>query len=234
MTLRFFAGFMLNYGFWEMASKDTAVTWENAVTIPAAQSLITGLLSGLASGAGATIANLPHPAYVGLGTFAIVTLGSWLAYRRDWSERLNVIAGVKQELQAARMEASTIRLEIISDNGHSGDYLALPGGREKLVKLAKGISSGMPFTVRTWTGKNGIYSPGEFDQLRAELIRRGLASWKSPHDNRGGAVLTCAGKSVIKRLSGLEVTPPLAKGAYLSPDRNNQVSIHAHTDTHEG
>jgi hypothetical protein len=193
-------------------------TITGAVVIPLLQAVTTGALIGTTAGAAGWALRWENPGAVGLATGAAVASLAWVSYRADWSDRIRAVLGIEPPTQTTTTAAAfnqTVRLEILSDGGRSGDYLSLPGGRERLIILAKGLTSGKPLTIRTWTGNNGVYSGSEFEQLRAELISRGFARWQSEHDHRAGATLTGKGAAVMRGLSLTSSPPPPSLGFHL-------------------
>jgi hypothetical protein len=186
-------------------------TITSAVTVPLLQATVTGVLVGTAAGAGTRALARDNPGAVGLATGASVAAFSWLSYRADWAERIRAILGIETTHQAEAIQAAaynqTVRVEVISDNAHAGDFLDLPGGRDRLITLAQGLTAGKSFTVRNWAGGGGLYAGATFDRLREELIARGLARWQSEHDHRGGVELTAKGRATMRGLS-LTSSPP--------------------------
>jgi hypothetical protein len=184
-----------------MNNKQETVT--GAVIIPLLQATTTGALLGTTAGAAAWALAWEKPGAVGLAVGASVASFAWLTYRADWSERIRAILGIQEQAEIAKAAAfnQTVRVEVISDNAHAGDFLDLPGGRERLITLAQGLTSGKPFTVRTWAGGGGVYTGAEFDRLRTELIARGLARWRSEHDPRSGVELTSKGRATFRGLA---------------------------------
>jgi hypothetical protein len=69
---------------------------------------------------------------------------------------------------------------------------------ENLLELAEGLIAGKPFSERTWTGKNGLFSQNEFKELREMMLRRGLIAHKSTKSGNVGYELTDAGWAVMQ------------------------------------
>jgi hypothetical protein len=181
----------------------------NAVVIPASQAGVSACLVGAFTGAGAALLGWPNPGAVGCMVGAGAGLLGWFSYRHEWARRVDTIAGVQEQLQAATVNAQTVRVSLDYNERMAGDFLELPGGRDKLFTLAEGLTSGKPFTVRAWTGAAGLYTGPDFERLRAELLARGLAAWKSPHDNKSGCVLTAKGRAFFAGLAKAHPSPEL-------------------------
>jgi hypothetical protein len=207
-------------------------TITSAVTVPLLQATVTGVLIGTTAGAGAWALSWENPGAVGLATGAAVAAFAWLTYRADWSDRIRAVLGIQQQAATSTAAyAQTVRLEILSDNAHAGDYLNLPGGGERLTELARGLTAGKPFTVRTWAGGGGLYAGAEFDRLRTELIARGLARWQSEHDHRAGATLTAKGAATMRGLALANQPPTPNLGFHLEELQSPQDLTRSHRHT---
>jgi hypothetical protein len=191
--------------------KPTAV---DLVAIPAAQSTVSAVLVGATVGSLAWLAGWDAPGAWGMVAGSLTGVMAWFGYGAAWQRRMDAIAGILEQVQTDRINAATVRVEVISDDARAGDYLQLPGDRDKLQVLAVGLTAGKPLTVRTWTGPGGVYSPTEFEQLRAELIARGLARWRSPHDPRAGAELSRKGAAVMRGLADRSPACPAGQSIF--------------------
>ena len=87
------------------------------------------------------------------------------------------------------------------DNGRETDFIDLPAGPEQLRKLADGLLSGRQFALSAWSGAGAPFSRSEFERLRDELIKRGLARWRNANAQAQGAELTLPGRAVLRRFS---------------------------------
>jgi hypothetical protein len=207
-------------------------TITGAVVIPLLQAVTTGALIGTTAGAAGWALRWENPGAVGLATGAAVAAFAWVSYRADWSDRIRAVLGIQQQAATSTAAyAQTVRVEVISDNAHAGDYLDLPGGRDRLITLAQGLTAGKSLTTRVWAGGGGLYTGPVFDRLREDLIMRGLARWKNPHDNRGGVELTSKGRATFRGLALASATPPPSLGFHLEEMRNPQDQSRTHTST---
>ena len=112
-----------------------------------------------------------------------------------------------EAVQPVRAQAESVRVELVRDEGRKGDYIDLPYP-DKLPALAAGLLAGRTFNQTAWTGRVGIFSRSEFDQVRDTLIERGLACWKNPEARAQGVELTGAGRAVMRRLAAHPTTLP--------------------------
>jgi hypothetical protein len=188
-----------------MSGDKTNVT--DAVMIPAAQALVSGLFAAGAAGGVAWLLNIPGALAVALAVLSVVSLVSWFGYRESWERRAAALAGVLEELSEPKENAQTVRVEIIADEGRTGEYLALPIDQARLIALARALVAGSAFTHRHFTGKGKLFSSSEYEELRDELVRRGMLAWAS-RDHRGGVELTRAGFAVMRHLSSCSPTYP--------------------------
>jgi hypothetical protein len=83
----------------------------------------------------------------------------------------------------------------------------LPATAEQLEALARGLLAGASLSEAQWTGGNGVFTRSQFSQLRAELIKRGLAAWNNSHTTARGAALTPAGRAIMRTFAGESVRP---------------------------
>jgi len=91
-------------------------------------------------------------------------------------------------------------LSVSLTEGSSTKIFHLPGQPRQLEELAKGLlDQGAPFAQRRWTGKGKPFSIDQFNALRDEMLRRGLAYYVSEKDPRQGCDLTRVGKQVLRK-----------------------------------
>lgn len=184
----------------------------DGVIVPLAQAVITGVMAGIVAGGIWALARWPFsPWLVGLIAGSGVMFFSWLAYRSNWQMVFESITGADLNKDGyigpppvvvqPPKEPEKIRIEVIQDEGKAGDWIDLPYP-EKLPELSRGLLEGKrQFSQTTWSGRGHLFSRAEFETLRGELIRRGLARWKNPEAPSQGVELTPAGKAVLRRLA---------------------------------
>lgn len=188
-----------------------------AVGIPLLQSLVTGALCGMSITALCWALEWPNPGKLGLVGSLLITTGMWAASLSSWMRRIERILGVDlngdgyigQVPMAAPPES--LRIEVIHDQGRSAQFIDLPSP-DKLPLLAAGLLAGRQFSQSVWTGQSGIFSRSEFEELRAELLKRNLARWKNADSPSQGVELTPPGRAVFRRLAqSLQSSPTLPK-----------------------
>ena len=180
------------------------------ILLPLAAALITGAMTGAVVLTWGWALNFAHPLQPAAIVAALATVITWLA-GYDRARRVSEIErGIIADppLPAEINPARTIRVELRGDDGRKMDYVDLPASFDQLHTLAMGLQSGTPFAVSSWSGTGRPFSRSEFETLRAEMIARGLASWRNPHAPAQGAELSAAGRAVIKYLA---TTPPPAE-----------------------
>ena len=193
-------------------------SFTGAVLVPTGQAVITGCFIGLAAGSIAWAVGANNPAALGLASGATVAALAWFGLRSSWERRIESVLGVASQSAAAAALAynQVIRVEVLSDGTRAGDFLDLPGGPDNLIKFACGLREGKPLTVATWTGSAGVYTRGQFEALRFELLKRGLVRWRNPHDPKGGAELTARGRATFKGIATLANQHPAEARALAS------------------
>ena len=172
--------------------------------VPALQALFGGLLFGLCTGGIVALAKVQvNPWAAGALAGCLFTLGNFLVFRERWSWRLERILGVDlngDNVIGRPAPPETVRIEMIENGGQDVQFIDLPSA-DKLPALASGLLQGRQFSQAVWTGGGQLFSRGEFEALRAELLRRGLAAYRNPQAPAQGLVLTAAGRAIFKRLA---------------------------------
>lgn len=175
----------------------------DGVIVPLFQSLISGFLSGLAAAAITVWFGAPFWAVMGT-TAAVIMAASWMAYRGRWQYVLEKITGCDingdgkigaQPQQPQQVPMPPVRVILEENQGQHVEYIDLPFP-EKIPQLASGLLEGKAFTQTVWVGHD-LTRP-QFDQIRSEMITRGLARWKNPNAPAQGCELTNKGKAVMR------------------------------------
>lgn len=181
-----------------------------AVILPFCQAVITGLFAGLFSLAVCMLAIWPNEYALAFGLG--VTLATWLHFRASWSRVIEQMLLPQPAWEPAPKPIPTTRIELTQekDGYYSGEYIDLNCQPDQLRQLAEGVEAGKPLTVGVWTGAGAPFTRPQFEQLRAELIRRNLAVWRNPKAPQQGFALTVAGVKVIKKFAS--PTPPSRDG----------------------
>lgn len=189
------------------------------VIVPLFQAGVTGILIALCA------VSLVH--YLAPGTalfppFLLVwtgsTLVSWLAYRARWQYVIERVLGVDlnndgyigaPSIQVAPYAEPPVItpqvMRVILDQEHVTDFIDLPYP-EKIPQLASGLLEGRTFKAETF---NHLFHRSEFERVRDEMIRRGLATWKNERAHAQGVELTAAGRAVMRKVAEDRHTPAL-------------------------
>lgn len=126
---------------------------------------------------------------------AIGAAGTWLIMLRRWMDitRLEEITGldlnrdgvIGEEVVIKKIKLQASRYDEKGKYQGSSFY-DLPINEDQLIKLARGVVAGVPFSEREWTGEGNPLSSGEFRRLRHAAIARGLLVMVSEKDPRQG------------------------------------------------
>lgn len=186
----------------------------DGVIVPGLQAAISGGLFGLAAAVLAALAGVPDWWKWGGGVFVSALLLTWLSYRHGWQWRLERLLGLDLNLDGSigrpslpalpEPEPQRIRVVLEQQGGREVDFIDLPARPEQLQALASGITQGRTFALTAWAG---TFTRPEFEGLRDELIKRGLARWANERSHNQGIVLTPAGRAVMRRLAEQPPTP---------------------------
>jgi len=187
-------------------------TMQVAVLYPLLQSLITGVIIGLAVVAFAWYVSWPKPWSLGLLIASLTQCAAWLislARWHRWVYKLEDLTGwdLNRDGQIGN-RPDPIRVEVIQQEGRQVDFIDLPASQEQLISLASGLMIGAPFAETHWTGERAPFSKGEFHQVRDTMIRRGLARWVNPRAHAQGMELTAPGRAVMRRFASMAGRPP--------------------------
>lgn len=136
---------------------------------------------------------------------------AWLRARAEMWDNARLDSRYPVTPQAAQVETleaddddepetiqTSARVEI--KQGRSLNYLELPCTDEQLLLVAKGAMAGMGLTDREWVG-NGFGTQTEWSAMRDELIRRGLAGWKTNAAKERGAKWTVMGLQTMGQIA---------------------------------
>ena len=174
--------------------------------LPLLQALITALLVGLAAGNLAALASLPAAARVGLSTGALAAALYWLASLVTW-RRVELLScepwnpAPEPDPAPVWEPAPPVRIEVLE--GKATRFVDLPASEAQLIDLAAGLLEGQTLSEAAWTGGGRPFTRAEFANLRAELMRRGLAAWNNPHTPARGAALTAPGRAVMRHYAAM-------------------------------
>jgi cell division protein FtsW (lipid II flippase) len=180
----------------------------DGVIVPLLQTVITGVLFGVAVAVVLAVAGVEWWYKAGGVAVVVVMLLSWLAYRHEWRYRLEAVLGIDLNndgqigapMPPPVVELPPLKVEIYDDGGRHAQFIDLPSAN-KLPLLAREITEGRrQFSQVAWVN-SGIFTRGEYDELIAALIKAGLCQWKNAEHHNAGVLLTRAGRHVFKRLA---------------------------------
>lgn len=112
------------------------------------------------------------------------------------------VIGRSEQVPVEEEAPRVIRIQLVKDDGHlSADTIDLPGDRESLGTLARGLLNGMPFSESMWTGKGKPFSSKSFRALRDVMKQKGLCEYINESDPRQGIRLTEEGRQVMQHFA---------------------------------
>jgi hypothetical protein len=190
---------------------------EGDVAVPLLQALITGALTGtvtlilMAMFFDTLKANVwPelrfwHLIYTWLGTTATVTLAKWrdlLDDSRDLLRKMETYVGRDIDGDGHVGEPKRIRLEMIDkrDGKNKQIFEELDIDPLALETFMRAALNGQTLAVSRWTGRNGLFTRSEFDQLTATFRRAGILAWDGSKNQ--GHILTRAGEAAFRNWLG--------------------------------
>lgn len=199
-------------------------TLEAGARLPLEQSFVWGMLGGVLAVvlAASSRMRMESVALLAVLAFAMAFGLAWWLYQRRWFAltRRETLTG--QDLNkdgwigrpgygvpARGWNAPALRVQVdeVTDAGHVkvSKLFDLPAAQSQLEELAEGVlRQHRPLSFREWTGKGKTFSDDQFEALRGELIKRGLAVIAGA-DARRGLELTKVGRRVFERILAREV-----------------------------
>ena len=182
----------------------------DGVIVPILQALTTGALSGLALGGVLWLAGVESAWRWSVALIPVVWLAVWLLSLSHWRASLEKLLqrdlngdGVigEQPVRIIKQPSPEVRVILERDNGRETDFIDLPAQPEQLRQLADGLLSGRQFALSAWSGAGAPFSRSEFERLRDEMIRRGLARWRNERAQAQGLEVTAPGRAVLRRFA---------------------------------
>jgi hypothetical protein len=174
-------------------------TITTGVGIPFLQALIGGFLTGLTVGFGVSFFHMGVNCWAaGFMAGSLFTLVFWLAYRGKWEQRLEKLLGM--DLSPVRPAPESIRVEVVENQGQDTTFIDLPHA-EKIPALAEGLLNGRTFTTTAWVGSGNLLSRKQWEEIRAELLARGMARWNNEEAHEKGVCLTRKGEAVMREIA---------------------------------
>ena len=146
---------------------------------------------------------------VALGGTGLVLLAACavlvLSWDRAWFAVETVSQGVDQVEALPTVDVPRLTVEVSDVEAGRWRFLDLPGTPEQLQDLAWSVMLGTrSLSEADWTGSGRPYSKAEFRSLRAQMLGRGLLTWRNPAAPSQGVELTTVGRAVFRRLADLD------------------------------
>lgn len=176
-------------------------TLEGGAWLPLAQSLISGILAGAVVLAVGIAWHWPRPWVAAFVVGTVAMLWFWIRSASHWTRLTRSGDNPDPVLIPQPQPAEVVRVELaeVSSNGHlrGMELIDLPASHSQLSELASGIlNDDQSLAERVWVGPRRPFTPKEFRELRAEMVRRGLLITLEG-DPRQGFILTVAGRHVL-------------------------------------
>lgn len=205
-----------------------------SIGIPAGQAAVSGVTAFAIALSLAWYFESDKPLVIAFLAGGVVFGLAWIGGIAWWRNR---ITGAKAKELPAQINQAITRVEVIAQDP-SGAFLAgawadLPVDTHKLIKMARRVADGASFSHADLAGNHRPLSRSEFEELRSEFLRRGLASWVDPSCHNRGTQLTRAGAAVMRRLAEETDDPPTTHSAKIIPRKLLDAGgLHTHTYTH--
>ncbi len=191
------------------AELDTLESLKSGLVIPAAQSVLTGLISGAAVGAIANLASWQGPGNLALAGGCVLAAVQWYALQGRWQTARNYALYGPPELPEEPTQPEPLpiltprpeplRVEVTQENGRQTRFIDLPAEYHQLKALAVGVLAGHGLAVNQWTGAGKPFTRAQFDTFRAALVQAGLARYGERSNSP--LELSPAGRAVFRRIA---------------------------------
>lgn len=144
------------------------------------------------------------------GSFFIVFITTWLFRLSDWRQLIwslenSLQLDINQDGVQGEPEPEhsyTLKVPILSADRRSGQFATFPASPRQMKYLGvQMMKPGASFSESYLCGD--VISRKELSQIRAEMLARGLAVWRSPRDTARGIILTSGGHSCMKFFSSM-------------------------------
>lgn len=188
---------------------------ESAVIIPFLQSGISAGIAALAVGAVGRMADLQT--WREAATLGAACAGGsvWFWQLKTWTDCVKLeagwLAGVNEPApepayyEPAPAPVEPLQVHLHSEDNKTIEILDLPVDVDRLAQLAAAVINVGPeaLSEAQWTGSGGIFTRGEFQKLRTELVRRGLLAWNLPGTPQRGLSITRPGRAAFRHFASL-------------------------------
>ena len=142
---------------------------------------------------------------VGLGAFLLV----FFASTKRGHNLLERIVGIDLDNNGyigEEPQPRTLTVEVEENGGQHVSFDRLPD-LAGLPTFAKAVLNGQSTSMGRWTGRAGLFSRSEYEQLRDAMISYGYARWQNERAPAQGWTLTAKGRAILNRIaneSGLD------------------------------
>jgi hypothetical protein len=85
-----------------------------------------------------------------------------------------------------------------------GAFMDLQISREQITTIARLLQRDDNFSAARLAGKGKPLSRAEFEHIRDKWVESGLVRWNNPRAHAQGAMLSPAGRALIKKLANTE------------------------------
>ena len=167
-----------------------------AVVIPLLQSAVTASGAALLTLAICVQLDAVKPFAYALLAGAVIFVVAWLGLMDRW---YRVLEG------GAPHPARKFRVELAA--GKSLQFFDLPASHEQLTALARAVMGGATLNELSFSGYGRPFTRAEFRVLRDELVRRGLAEWRSFGAPSQGVQLTASGRGIMRHFASPAFKP---------------------------
>ena len=189
------------------------------VLVPIAQASITGVLVASVLSIATFLFITTSATVVGylfIVASVSITAGLWIRLMSDRNRllwKIERITGKDFDGDGYVGEPETLRIELSSVDEHGAhiEFLNIPGDGQRFKEFACGVLNGKAISTASWTGRGGIYSRREFNELRDALLNRGWLMWRNPHAPVQGVMLTRKGREAFERICSKPPTPTEAR-----------------------
>jgi len=167
-----------------------------AVVIPLLQSAVTASGAALLTLAICVQLDAVKPFAYALLAGAVIFVMSWLSLTDRFYKTLE---------RDTHPPTRRFRVELAA--GRSLQFFDLPADETQLIALANGVLHGATLNELSFTGYGRPFTRAEFRVLRDELVRRGMAEWRSASPAQG-VQLTRTGLAVFRYLAASPTFKP--------------------------
>jgi hypothetical protein len=151
--------------------------------------------------------------------FLLAALVAWFFFVNEWRAMVwqtenflhRDIDGDGYQGQPQYMEAETVKVTVVNDDGTEGAWGELPVKASKMREFAKGVMAGREISRREWTqGHRKLFSQGDYDKL-IKYMADPVRGWLVLKD-RGvptmGYKPSVDGVSIIRTFASETIDPP--------------------------